>query len=207
MNLRHPGLRRGAEEHLALVALLLVQAGIGYLWLMSGITKVVRGGFASGLADELAEKSEAAPSWYRDFLDEAVIPNAELAGVLIMVAELLVGVALVGAAVVWLFEWSRLSDRARRRLLAAVSVALLAATVMAANFHFANGASHPWLVPEDGFDEGVDLDSLLPFMQLVLLCFSMTLHRRLGRSEPRAGVDPQPGARGEWPETGRPGGN
>jgi len=43
---------------LPLVGLLLIQLFLGYEWLMSGLTKIVRGGFASGLADELAEKSE-----------------------------------------------------------------------------------------------------------------------------------------------------
>ncbi len=43
---------------------------------------------------------------------------------------------------------------------------------MAINFHLASGASHPWLIPKSGFDETVDLDSLLPMIQLVLVAFA-----------------------------------
>ena len=43
-------------------------------------------------------------------------------------------------------------------------------------------ASHPWLIPADGFDEGVDLDSVLPAIQLVLAAVSGRLWW-LARSE------------------------
>ena len=46
------------NARLPLVGLLAIQVLIGYEWFMSGLTKLVRGGFASGLADELTEKSE-----------------------------------------------------------------------------------------------------------------------------------------------------
>lgn len=45
---------------------------------------------------------------------------------------------------------------------------VLAGVAMNVGFHLANGSAHPWLIPEDGFDEGVDLDSLMPAIQLVL---------------------------------------
>ena len=54
-------------------------------------------------------------------------------------------------------------------MLAIVALASAAAIFMNVNFHLANGSPHPWLVPKDGFDEGVDLDSLLPLIQLVFL--------------------------------------
>ena len=37
------------------------------------------------------------------------------------------------------------------------------------NFHLANGSSHPWVLPKEGFDDGVDLDSLMPLPQFILL--------------------------------------
>ena len=45
------------DARLALIALLVVQIGIGYEWFSSGLTKIYRGGFASGLAADLREKS------------------------------------------------------------------------------------------------------------------------------------------------------
>src|SRR5581483_12166211 len=97
----------GPAGRLPLIGLLLVQVFIGYEWFMSGLTKIYRGGFPSGLADELTEKSEGAPGWYKSFLDGSIIPNASAFGYLIEIGEVLIGVALIAAAVVWLFRWER----------------------------------------------------------------------------------------------------
>jgi len=51
---------RQLNGRIPLLGLLAIQVLIGYEWLMSGLTKVVRGGFPSGLADELTEKSDGA---------------------------------------------------------------------------------------------------------------------------------------------------
>ena len=102
-----------------LLGLLAVQLLIGYEWLMSGLTKVVRGGFPSGLADELTEKSGGAASWYVTFLDSVVIPFASTFGVLIILGELAVGAALVAAAALWAFRWEGLGSSGRTAVLAA----------------------------------------------------------------------------------------
>jgi len=184
-----------------LLGLLAVQALLGYEWLMSGLTKVVRGGFPSGLAGELREKSEGAASWYSSFLDSVVIPNGTLFGVLIILGELAVGVALIAAAAVWAFRWQRLGPRGRTGLLAATIAAGIGGIVMNVNFHLANGSAHPWLIPGDGFDEGVDLDSFMPAVQLVLVIVSVSVWRtmrqrtaaadRLLRSVAKAPGDPR----------------
>src|SRR5581483_3176900 len=152
---------------------------------MSGLTKIYRGGFPSGLADELTEKSEGAPGWYKSFLDGSIIPNASAFGYLIEIGEVLIGVALIAAAVVWLFRWERLPDGGRVAVLAVTALASLGAIFMAVNFHLANGAPHPWLIPADGFDEGVDLDSLLPAIQLILIAVSVGFLRSLRRAAPK----------------------
>jgi hypothetical protein len=64
-------------------------------------------------------------------------------------------------------------------VLATTALASLAAIFMTVNFHLANGAPHPWLIPSDGFDEGVDLDSLLPAIELVLIGVSVAFWRAL----------------------------
>ena len=66
---------------------------------------------------------------------------------------------------------------------------------MAVNFHLANGAPHPWLIPTDGIDEGIDLDSLLPAMQLVLIGVSVAFWRTLRLASPRATARSRPGLR------------
>jgi hypothetical protein len=55
---------------------------------------------------------------------------------------------------------------------------------MAVNFHLANGGTHPWLIPKSGFDESVDLDSLLPAIQLVLIGVSVGVWRSLRATKP-----------------------
>ena len=171
-----------AEGGLAFITLMVIQIFIGYEWLMSGLTKIVRGGFPSGLEDELTEKSEGVSGWYKDFLDGTVIPNSELFGVLILIGELIVGIALIAAAILWLVRRDALSEGARMAVLGTIFVAAVAATFMNVAFHLANGSAHPWLIPEEGFDEGVDLDSLLPLIQMALAVFAAKLFLDIRRS-------------------------
>jgi hypothetical protein len=172
--------------------LLLVQLLVGYEWFVSGLTKVARGGFPSGLASELRDKSAGAPGWYRSFLDGSIIPNASAFGYLIEIGELLVGLALIAAALVWLTRWERLSDAGRVAVLVTTVLASLVAIFMAVNFHLANGAPHPWLIPKDGFDEGIDLDSLLPAIQLIVIGVSVGFLRALWRRPRSAAAAVQP---------------
>lgn len=132
-----------AASRLPLVGLLLVQLLVGYEWFVSGLTKIVRDDFPGGLAKELTEKSEGAPGWYRSFLDGSIIPNASAFGYLIEIGELVVGLALIAAALVWLTRWERLSDSGRVAVLATTVLASLGAIFMAVHFHLANGAPHP----------------------------------------------------------------
>jgi len=53
----------GSNKNPGIVALLLVQVVLGYEWLVSGLTKLERGGFPQGLADELRDLSQGAPDW------------------------------------------------------------------------------------------------------------------------------------------------
>lgn len=169
------------RSRLPLSGLLLVQLFIGYLWLMSGLVKIVRGGFASGLAAEMTEKSEGAATWYKAFLDSVVIPNAPVFGYLIIAGELLAGIALIAAALLWLFRWERLPIGFREIVLVVAALAALGGIFMNINFHLANGDAHPWLLPSEGFDEGVDLDSLLPAIQAALIAVNLGTLARLRR--------------------------
>ena len=180
------------NSRLPLIGLLVIQAAIGYEWAMSGLTKIVRGGFPSGLAAELRDKSQGAASWYRSFLDGAVIPHASSWGYAIEVGELLIGVVLIATALLLIFSWERAHDRQRQLLLVAVAAAAFAGVVMNVSFHLANGSPHPWLIPRSGFDEGVDLDSLMPFIQLVLAGVSLKLWASLRRERRAASGAAQP---------------
>lgn len=171
----------------ALVGLLAVQAALGYEWFVSGLTKVVRGGFPAGLADELSDKSVGAPGWYRWIVDEVLIPNGTAVGYATEILEIAIGLVLVGVAVAFVFMPERLSTRTSLTLLTLNAGALAAAVLLNVNFHLASSSTHPWLIPADGFEEGVDLDSLMPTVELILLVVSIVAIRRLRRS--RRGVD------------------
>ncbi len=188
------------NARIPLLGLLAIQIIIGYEWFMSGLTKIVRGGFPSGLADELTEKSEGAASWYVSFLDSVVIPNGSTFGVLIILGELAVGAALIAAAALWAFRWERLGPGGRTAVLAATAAGALGGIFMNVNFHLANGSAHPWLIPREGFDEGVDLDSLMPGIQLVLVLVAVgvwaTLRQGAEKTED-VGRQTKPAARRE----------
>lgn len=154
-----------STTRLPLLGLLATQAFIGYEWFVSGLTKIVRGGFPAGLADELTEKSVGAPGWYASILNNLIIPNGRIFGYLSELGELLTGIVLIGAAAVWFFGLERLRKAGQITTLALILGALLVAIFLNVNFHLANGSSHPWFIPKSGFDEGVDLDSLMPLIE------------------------------------------
>jgi hypothetical protein len=166
---------------LSMAGLLTVEIIVGYEWFVSGLVKIIRGDFPSGLALEIAKKLPETAAWYRRFLESAVVPNAATFGYAIEIAEILAGVVLIVGPVIWLVGWARISDRMRRAILFFAAVAAIGGAFLAINLHLFNAASHPWLIPKSGFDEGIDLDSVLPAVQLVIAWISLTLFRRLGR--------------------------
>ena len=123
-----------------------------------------------------------------------MIPNGRAFGILIEFGELAIGVALIGAAIALLFRWQRLSYREELTVWAAIARAARGATLMNVNFHLANGSPHPWLIPKDGFDEGVDMDSLLPLIQIVFLVVSTKLLIMLRRAQAAARAGPETSA-------------
>lgn len=171
------------KPSLPMIGLLLVEMIIGYEWLVSGVAKFVRGGFPAGLADELLEKSEGVPAWYSSLMQSVFIPNAPVFGYLIEISEVLAGVALIAGSLIWLFAWDRVSDRVRTAILIFTAVAAIGGAFLAINLHLANGAPHPWLIPGDAFDEGIDLDSILPAIQIVIAVVSIIFLQRLRRGE------------------------
>jgi len=159
---------------------------------MSGLTKLWRGGFAAGLADELRDKAKGVTGWYRNVLNDAIIPNARLVGWVVLIGELAVGIVLIVGAAVWITRGDRLGARAWQLMLTAMGLASVAAILMAVNFHLANGSPHPWLIPKSGYDEGIDLDSVLPGVEIVMVVIAGRLllaEHRTRRTMRNAGPD------------------
>jgi len=165
-----------------MIGFLVVEMVIGYEWFISGLVKFVRGDFPAGLGDELLKKSAEMAPWYASFIKGVVIPNGIAFGYAIEIAELLAGIALIGGPLLWLFVWERLPDGARSLVLVSTIVAAIGGTFLAVNLHLANAGSHPWLLPLDANDEGIDLDSVLPAIQIILAAVNIALFRRLDRS-------------------------
>lgn len=172
-------LRRNPE--IGLVGLLTVEIIIGYEWFMSGLVKIVKGDFPSGLADELLKKAPTAAPWYGSFIKGAVVTNAVAFGYLIEIAELIAGIVLIAGPLLWIFAWDRVNERIRHAVLLAIAAAAIGGAFLAINLHLANGASHPWLLPGTSFDEGIDLDSVLPAIQIVIASVAIVFLRRLRR--------------------------
>jgi len=164
-----------------MVGFLVVQLVIGYEWFMSGLVKFVRGDFPAGLPDELLAKTAGASDWYAAFLKSVAIPYGEPFGYVIETAEILAGVALIVGPLIWLLAWDRVTDRVRLAVLFFTAVAAIGGAFLAVNLHLANGASHPWLIPGTSFDEGIDLDSVLPAISIVIAAVNITLFRRIRR--------------------------
>mgnify|MGYP000619087988 CR=1 FL=1 len=171
------------KSSLSLIMLLVVQIIIGYEWFMSGLVKFVRGDFPAGLADELAEKAEGAYGWYASFLDGVIIPNASNFGYLIETAEILIGVAFIAVPLIWFFARRRVPERLWAFIFLLTAVAAIGGIFMAINFHLANGYSHPWLIPADSFDEGVDFDTFLALMNIVFAAINISFFFRLRRKK------------------------
>ena len=167
------GLR--VESSLMVIGFLVMEIIIGYEWFISGYTKVARGDFARGLAEELAEKTAGAYGWYASILNSFVIPNGTAFGYMIEIGEILIGLIFIAGPLLWLFAWGRVSNRVRWAIFALTALAAIGGIFMAINFHLANGYIHPWLVPQDSFEEGVDFDSLLAVLNLVIAAVNVGL--------------------------------
>lgn len=156
------------EGRVALLGLLAVQFLLGYEWLMSGLSKLLKPGFIYAFREDLVFRSRAVPAWYKALLDGFAIPNSEVVGAVIVIGELFLGGALMTAAVLWAVRWSRFSTAGRSVILLTIIAAGVVAAVANVNYHIYTAASHPWFIAADPFEEGIDLDSLMPVLQVIL---------------------------------------
>ncbi|CAA9403312.1 MAG: hypothetical protein AVDCRST_MAG01-01-1172 [uncultured Rubrobacteraceae bacterium] len=74
-----------------------VRIVVGALWLNGGVEKLLNPSFPRQFADSLAAGAfvSQAPPFFRGFMQETVVPNAELFAQLARAGELTLGVALV----------------------------------------------------------------------------------------------------------------
>lgn len=157
-----------------------LQAILGWEWIMSAANKLASGSFPQGLGGALTDSFKGNPDdWYVVFLKQVVLPNSTFFGYLIEWSELLVGIILIGGALVLLTR-PRVAGEPQHGLYVLYSVLVIFAAAVAAfqniNFHFFMGG---WIVPSidpsGAYDEAVDLDALLPLLLLVIIVANVAL--------------------------------
>jgi thiosulfate dehydrogenase (quinone) large subunit len=167
-----------------------VQAVVACEWLVSGANKVLSGTFPQGLAGALDMSTMSNMSdmpnpngWYVAFLHAVVLPHSVLFGYLIESAELVIGAALLAGAVLLVGQMPAAGaphHRLATEVLAVAAVAALAGTFLCVNFHFWMGDGLiPTLNPAHPFDEGIDLDTLLPPLCLIVAIANFRLFEAL----------------------------
>ena len=162
------------------VAVCLMQIALAYEWLVSGINKVASPYFATGLKLVLQQHvyNDERHTPYSAFLQRFIIPNAEGYAHLITWTEVLVGVVLLGSAILWL---ARPSARITAYAACTACVYLVAAIVMNLNYYLVDDEAAAWINPLHAFNEGVQLDAMLLLFSLVLLGANVAALRALSR--------------------------
>ncbi len=137
----------------AMMVIALVQAVLGFEWIKAGWEKVNDPHFVGGMAATLGVFAGKNPTgWYKSLLTDVGIPNATFFGWLVAYGELIVGVALVLAAAIYVIYGiygRRLDVLSRYVAPIGAAIALFGAAFLNANFWFAAG----WLsVSTDGMN-------------------------------------------------------
>ncbi|HWE61796.1 MAG TPA: hypothetical protein VHB98_08800 [Chloroflexota bacterium] len=162
--------------------LALVEAAIGYEWLLSGMNKVLSADFSSGLAHQLQTSLQGNPNiWYASLSTALVLPHASLFASLVEAGELLVAVGMFAGAALWVSGRLAASRGARLLGLGAI-VALLGSILMSANYAVMGGDTLPGINAGNPFNEGLSIDSLLTIIGLGLLVIHVFALRRSSSS-------------------------
>ena len=167
--------------------LALVEAVLGYLWLVSALNKLLNAQFRPGLARVLAGQLKGNPNgWWVALVKGLVLPHAQIWAALVQIAELLVALGYFTGAVLWLSGWFP-RERWARRLNMAVVLVLLGGAVMTANYYLMAGNTLPWLEPSMPYKEGLSIDgvaTLLGLSLVVVHLLALWAHRPMAHRRP-----------------------
>ncbi|MFI5274696.1 MAG: hypothetical protein ACHQ4H_16820 [Ktedonobacterales bacterium] len=160
--------------------LALIQAIVGYEWLVSGANKVLSGKFPQGLGGTLSDGIKNNPNgWYVSFLQGIVLPHSILFGYFIEVTEVGIGLALLGGALLLIGQIPTRGERLYRLArfeIGAAAIAAFTCVLLCVNFHFFMGDGFvSALNPSAPFDAGIDLDTLLPPISAILCVLNTRL--------------------------------
>lgn len=170
--MREQGRRRAATSvagaRAATWGVALVEALIGYEWLLSALNKMLSPTFRSGLTAQMMMALHGNPNtWWVALTKRLVLPHAQLCAVLVEVGELLVALGFFAGAALWA-SGQFPTRRWTRRLNLGVLAALLGGALMTANYYLMAGDTLPGLNPGNPFNEGLSIDGLLTLVAVGL---------------------------------------
>jgi len=171
--------RDSSAARWGLATVLLLMA---YEWLLSGLDKILSGGFAGGLAPNLRAALKDNPNrWYVHFVTRVIVPNAHATAVLIEAGEILVALGLIAGAAWWLIGARLPASWALALRLGGVG-ALIGSALMTANYYLLAGNTLPWLNTVNPFNEGLSIDGLLTLVALALVVVHLFARGEIGDS-------------------------
>jgi thiosulfate dehydrogenase [quinone] large subunit len=166
----------------------VMEASIGYEWLLSGVNKVLSPNFVSGLASTLRDSLQGNPnSWYVSLSNSLIIPHARIFALMAEGGEILVALGMFAGAALWLSGTIR-GNQWATRLNFGVILALLGGILMSVNYAVMGGDTLPGINAGNPFNEGLSIDSLLVMIGIGLLIVHLAAVRTLGRKGATSGV-------------------
>ncbi len=172
----------------AALGVAIVEAAIGYEWLLSGLNKVLSPNFVSGLASNLRASLQDNPNrWYVSLADSLIIPHARIFALLAESGEILVALGMFAGAMLWVSGRVRESKWAKR-LGFGVMLALLGGILMSVNYAVMGGDTLPGINAGNPFNEGLSIDSLLVMIGVGLLFVHVAASRTLGPAASSSGL-------------------
>jgi thiosulfate dehydrogenase (quinone) large subunit len=149
------------------VWLIVLQLILAYLWLVSGINKLLDSHFGGELVPLLRASTQGNPyGWYAGFLRVIVLPHHAFFAIAVQVMELGIGVVLLLGAALWII---RPSGRLVVLGALATTAALLGSIGLSLNYFFQAGSAVPWINPGNGLAPGVDTNRLVALVSAVVL--------------------------------------
>ncbi|MGP8079337.1 MAG: hypothetical protein ACLPVI_02360 [Dehalococcoidales bacterium] len=158
------------------IAVLLIQAWLGYEFLISGWNKIkVNSAFTSGLAGYLKMTAGSRANAYGRFINHYILPHAITFGYLIEWAELLTGAVLI-LAVLTLFIPKKENSTVQKTIAVLSILSLAGIFLMSLNFYLMTGATAV-LPGGNPYLPGVSFDFFIMLMSVVLIVWNVALLR------------------------------
>ena len=157
-----------------LIVVLLIQAWLGYEFLISGWNKIaVNSSFTKGLAGYLKITAGSRANAYGRFINQNIVPHAVFYGYLIEWAEVLTGAVLI-LAVLTIFIRNKENSPAQKTIGVLSILSLAGILLMSLNFYWMTGSST--LLPGgSAYIPGVSFDFFIVILSLVLIVWNATL--------------------------------